>query len=226
MSRYFAHDTDFVIGFSPYEIPLPKSIIHHFQAIDSLSLAALAAGSTGWNSPATCNGRNLAYRKSLFQKVDGFSSIDRFESGDDDLFLNVIKQKTDAKISYALVPDLIVPTKMLNSFQHFFYQRIRHASKGLHYGWKKTSLFTILYLYNVALFVGAPIALFQNQLLQYGFLLFLKWLGEFIILTIFALQMKRLNYLKIFPLAALFHIPYVVIFGILGTFFKFQWKKD
>ena len=175
ISDFFTEKTDFVIGFSPYEIPSPRSIVHYFQAIDSLSLAALAAGSTGWNSPATCNGRNLAYRKSLFLQVDGFSSIDQFESGDDDLFLNVIKQNTDAKISYALAPGLIVPTKMLDSFEHFFYQRIRHASKGLHYGWKKTSIFSLLYLYNVGLFVGALIALFQNQLPWYGILLFIKW---------------------------------------------------
>ena len=45
-----------------------------------------------------------------------------------------------------------------------------------------------------------------------------------LLLLIFALHMKRLKMLRAFPLAAVLHVPYVILFGALGQFVKFHWK--
>jgi cellulose synthase/poly-beta-1,6-N-acetylglucosamine synthase-like glycosyltransferase len=224
MVSYFERDIGMVIGFSPYETPAIKSLGHAFQALDAIALAALTAGTTGWQKPATCNGRNLAYRKSLFQSVGGFSKIKHFVSGDDDLFLKIVQQYTDTKIAYAYSPFLAVPTRFLNSKKHFFQQRIRHASKGFAYNPGKIIVLAGAYVYNCMILLSLPIALSQKWILfwvPFG----IKSGFELALLLIFAYRMKRHKTLWFFPLAEIMHIPYVVIFGALGPLLKVQWKK-
>jgi len=75
MVSYFETDVGLVAGFSPLEKAGEKTIFSRLMTLDSLSLAAMAAGSFGLSKPLTCNGRNLAYRKETYQSVDGFKEI-------------------------------------------------------------------------------------------------------------------------------------------------------
>ena len=224
MVSYFEKDIGMVIGFSPYENPAIKTLGHAFQALDAIALAALTAGTTGWQKPATCNGRNLAYRKSLFQSVEGFSKIKHFVSGDDDLFLKIVQQHTDTKIAYAYSPFLAVPTRFLNSQKLFFQQRIRHASKGFAYNPGKIIVLTGAYVFNCMILLALPLAMSQKW--------FFFWVPfaiksgfELALLLIFSYRMERHKTLWFFPLAEILHIPYVVIFGALGPLLKVQWKR-
>jgi cellulose synthase/poly-beta-1,6-N-acetylglucosamine synthase-like glycosyltransferase len=220
MVRHFDVNVGLVIGFSPYELPALQGIGGRLLAIDALSLAALSAGSSGWGRPATCSGRNLAYRKCVFNEVGGFKDVEQFMSGDDDLFLKLVVQKTRWQIRYAGSAATIVPTLMLSSVRQFIQQRIRHASKGFHYGWRMTAILTGAWLYN-ALLLGL---LFTSLCNQVVLLWSIKALAELVLLTGFAYRMQRLRYLTIWPLAALLHVPYVVVFGALGPFTKYRWK--
>lgn len=224
MVSYFEKDIGMVIGFSPYEKPAIRSLGHAFQALDAIALAALTAGTAGWQQPATCNGRNLAYRKSLFQSVGGFSKIKHFVSGDDDLFLKIVQQYTDIKIAYAYSPLLAVPTRFLDSQKHFFQQRLRHASKGFAYNPGKILVLAGAYVFNCTILLALPLALSQKWFffwVPFG----IKSGFELALLLIFSYRMKRQKTLWFFPLAEILHIPYVVIFGALGPLLKVQWKR-
>ena len=222
--RRFDPETGMVIGFSPYERPSIKSIPAKFLALDALSLAAIAAGTSGWGMPATCNGRNLGYRKSVFQQVGGFEKIKQFASGDDDLFLKLVLKYTDWKIRYVLDPELAVPTIMLSNIRQFFHQRMRHASKGLHYEAAKILLLILVYLYNLLL-LAAILGLVAGQSLWLLFPLVIKFVADFVLLFTFATFMHKRFYLTIFPLASIVHLFYVTIFGALGQLKWFKWKE-
>ncbi len=225
MVSQFTPDVGLVAGYSPCEIPPPTDIFSWLLALDTISLAAVAAGSSGWNYMATCNGRNLAYRKSVFFQVNGFSNIREFMSGDDDLLLQQIQKHTGWKTRYVLDPDAVVPTKKLGSFIQFFHQRIRHASKGLAYTKYKIAVLAAVYLFNLLLFLSVPAELLGIFSASVAIVcLLLKSTIEFVFLTVFAVRMKRTKYLAVFPLAEILHIPYVVVFGALGQRLKFEWK--
>ena len=227
MTNYFTPSVGTVIGFSPYELPRLNSLWEHLLALDSLSLAALAAGTAGWARPATCNGRNLAYRKEVFEQVGGFEDIKQFVSGDDDLFLRLVTQKTQWQVRYAYDAELVVPTKLLTSWRQFYHQRVRHASKGRSYGWRATVVLSTAYLYNLLLLTALFLALIVPPLL-FVFLvaLIVKSLAEFLLLYIFARRTRRTSYLRFFPLAAVLHSVYIVAFGALGQLGKFRWKDQ
>jgi cellulose synthase/poly-beta-1,6-N-acetylglucosamine synthase-like glycosyltransferase len=220
MVRHFDKNVGLVIGFSPYERPAVHGIGARLIAIDSLSLAALSAGSSGWGRPATCSGRNLAYRKCVYEQVGGFRDISQFLSGDDDLFLKLVAQKTNWQIRYAYSAATIVPTLMLKSVRQFVQQRIRHASKGFHYGWRMTSILTCAWIFNALLLILLFTSLWPQVLVMWS----IKALAELALLFAFAKKMKRLSHLAIWPLAVLLHVPYVVVFGALGPFTKYSWK--
>jgi cellulose synthase/poly-beta-1,6-N-acetylglucosamine synthase-like glycosyltransferase len=221
----FTQNVGMVIGYSPYEIPSPKSLTSKLIGLDAMALAALAAGTSGWGRPATCNGRNLAYKRDVYEKLNGFSGIDQFVSGDDDLFLKKVLQNK-IKVRYACAPHLVVPTKLLTGWKQFINQRLRHASKGFHYSPKQVTSLTLLYLYYLLLLICIPIGFI------YGFwqlalsALLVKSIGEFILLFFFAFFIKRQYLMTVFPLAVLLYIPYVVVFGLLGQFLSFEWKGE
>lgn len=222
MAACFTPQTGMVIGYSSYELPASRSIAAKLLALDALSLAAVAAGTTGWRIPATCNGRNLAYRKSVFEQVGGFEKIKQFASGDDDLFLKLVLQFTDWEIRYALDHELVVPTGMLKNLRQFINQRTRHASKGFHYEPLKIAGLFTLYFFNVLIVFGLVFMANMQYipLACFGF----KVLAEFAILHLFAGIMRRRRFLTVFPLAMILHPLYIVIFGALGQTKKFKWK--
>ncbi|HPG40793.1 MAG TPA: glycosyltransferase [bacterium] len=222
MVACFTPQTGMVIGYSSYELPAPRSIAARLLALDALSLAAVAAGTTGWGKPATCNGRNLAYRKSVYEQVGGFEKIKQFVSGDDDLFLKLVLKYTDWEIRYGLDAKLVVPTSMLKNLRQFVYQRTRHASKGFHYELAKIAGLFILYFFNVLVIFGLvfmanmqyiPLACYSAKIL-----------AEFGILYRFAGIMRRRHFLTVFPLAMILHPLYIAVFGALGQTKKFKWK--
>ncbi|MBN2413849.1 glycosyltransferase [candidate division KSB1 bacterium] len=223
--QYFSSETGMVIGFSPNELPSLNSITAKLLALDSLSLAAVAAGTTGWCVPATCNGRNLAYRKIVFKQVGGFEKIKQYASGDDDLFLKLVLTGTKWKIQYALEEQLAVPTKKLTNFRQFFNQRLRHASKGFHYEPIKIIILFFVYIFNFILLFNLFYLI--NYFSYIPLVCFaMKSLAELLILYIFAVRIKRRHYLSIFPLASVLHLFYVVFFGALGQLKKFKWKDN
>ena len=223
--RLFTNDVGMVIGFSPCELPRLSFPVGDLLAIESLSLAAVAAGTSGLGYPATCNGRNLAYRKKVYEQVGGFDKIQNFVSGDDDLLLKLV-QASSWKIQYAYDRRLVVPTKAVKNLRQFGNQRLRHASKGFHYHTGKVIGLILVYLYNVMIFFAVPLALFQNLSAWVPiFFIGLKAASEFILLCRFAAAMDRLHYMPIFPIAELLHVPYVVIIGALGPLKKFKWKE-
>jgi len=222
----FHHEVGMVVGYSPYEIPQPTTLGQRFLALESLSLAALAAGTTGLGRPATCTGRNLGYRKSVWLQVNGFEPIAGFVSGDDDLFLKQVLDRTSWRIVYALDPGAIVPTRLLASGKAFFRQRLRHASKGFYYGWNMSCILALAWLYNLLLLVCAISSLFSPALSLW---VWAAWTGkaaaELLLLIRFARPMQRLQTLATFPQAEVAHVLYVVLFGALGPLTRVRWKE-
>ena len=225
MVRYFEPDVGFVAGFSPLDLYEKRTILSRFMLIDSLSLAAVSAGSFGLNLPLTCNGRNLAYRRQAFEQVGGFDKIGHFISGDDDLLMHLIKNETEWKLTYAFDPQCVVHARPPQNFQQFANQRIRHASKGKHYARKIVLLLSAIYLYNFLLVLYFVGSIFASQLIWLWLASFsMKGMLDFVLMARFAARYRAINFLTSFPWASLLHPFYITIFGIWGQFGKFSWK--
>jgi len=227
MIRYFENDVGLVAGFSPLDRFYRSSVLGKLITLDSLSLAALAAGSFGAGFPLTCNARNLAFRKSAYLQIGGYEEIGQLVSGDDDLFLHLLRQKTDWRMRYAIETEAVVPSNPPTNFKTFINQRIRHASKGRYYSLGMKLGLAAVYLFNVALFISFLLSFWNTYyLLLFAISFLLKSFTEFLLIQKMAAIIFYKKYLKYFPLAALLHIPYIVIFGLWGQLGKFSWKGE
>ena len=223
MVSFFEKDTGVVAGFSPLNLNASASILHRFVTLEAMALAAVAAGSIGIGMPLTCSGRNLAYRKSVFQEVGGFQRIGALTSGDDDLFLHQVRDHTSWRIRYATDPESFVPSAPAKSMRHFSHQRRRHASKGFHYHWFMVLGLMCVYLFNVMLLT----ALFFPSVYPVFLPVFgIKSALEFVFLFKASKQFHQAGILRFFPLAMCFHFVYVAIFGLWGQFGRFRWKTE
>lgn len=227
MVSYFEPDVGLAAGFSPLESNENHNIIHRLFTLDSLTLSAVAAGTFGLGKPLTCNGRNLGYRKETFDSVGGFKQIYKFVSGDDDLFLHLVRQQTSWKFRYAIDRQSLVHSKVPETVKDFMNQRVRHASKGRHYPAWFTMVLAAVYLLNLNLVLLIPISFFNNCAFAclLGCLL-IKSLGEFILVYRIADLFDFKKILAVFPLAVILHPFYIVIFGLWGQFGKFHWKDE
>ncbi len=76
-------------------------------------------------------GRNLIYKKQLFQRANGFKKHEDLASGDDDLFINEVASKDNVGI--VLDEDTFMYSPAKKSWKEYFRQKSRHLSTGRRY---------------------------------------------------------------------------------------------
>ena len=159
--RFFDSKTGMVIGFSPWVGK--NSLLHKIIHIDSLAAGFVAAGTAGLNAPVTCTGRNIGYRRVVFDEVNGFAPIEKSVSGDDDLFLQLVRKKTNWKIRYANVPESVVPSRHNFKWRNFLKQKRRHLSAGKFYRPSSQLGYGLFHISNLFLWTAPLIALFGKE---------------------------------------------------------------
>jgi cellulose synthase/poly-beta-1,6-N-acetylglucosamine synthase-like glycosyltransferase len=129
---------------APVVIHCGPSVLEVFQALDFMVLQGITGASVHKNVLNMCNGANLAYERAAFVEVGGFSGADHIASGDDMLLMQKISDRYPGRLHYLKSNEAIVMTDPAASWKEFFNQRIRWASKALHY--KSPRIFLILLL--------------------------------------------------------------------------------
>lgn len=160
MVQHFSTETEIVLGYGAFEKQkgFLNKLIRFDNFLNSLQFLSFAlAGRTYMG-----NGRNLAYKKSLFFKMKGFASHYHIEAGDDDLFVNEAATKHNSKIEVSINTHTI--SRVKRTFKGWVWQKRRHSSTFKRYNSQsKLSLLTIrfsLYLLFAA-FITLLILQFQ-----------------------------------------------------------------
>jgi cellulose synthase/poly-beta-1,6-N-acetylglucosamine synthase-like glycosyltransferase len=216
-----------VCGHSPYH---PRqTFLQKILALDFFSLAAVSAAGIGIDMPLTCTGGNLAYRRRAYYAIGGFEKIASFVSGDDDLLLHEMHRHKPGKILYLTEPAAAVPTAPPASWRQFFWQRIRFASKGMHYKSRMTVGLVAAYVMNFLLAAGPLAAVVLGKWNLLGSLLAL-WSAKAVIELLFLQRAAQLfgenRLLRYFFIASILHPFYITVFGALGQFMSFRWKGE
>jgi cellulose synthase/poly-beta-1,6-N-acetylglucosamine synthase-like glycosyltransferase len=97
-------------------------------------------------------GRNLSYKKDLFLKNKGFSSINHIPGGDDDLFINKVSNKNNTRV--VIHPDAITLSEPKKKFGDWIRQKNRHFTTSKYY---KSSHKFLLGLYSFSHFLFYPL---------------------------------------------------------------------
>jgi biofilm PGA synthesis N-glycosyltransferase PgaC len=211
---------------APVRMVSLNTVLGFFQRLDFLVLQGITGASVFSNLHTMCNGANLAYEKSAFLEVNGFDGVDHIPSGDDLLLMEKISRHFPNKISYLKNKAAIVTTPTEPGWKPFLNQRVRWASKAMHY--KDRRLFLILlttYLVNLGIVaLGVLCIVFPFYTWIFVLFLMMKILAEYplVISACSFFGEKLLVYL--FPLFQPLHVIYTLFAGWLGTFGSYTWK--
>lgn len=139
-------------------------------------------------------GRNLSYRKDLFLRSKGFSSINHIPSGDDDLFIN--KAATKNNTTVVIDPDAITRSIPKTTWKSWLRQKSRHYTTAKYYKPKHKFL---LGLYFATQFIYYP--LFAAAIIWYDWRLVLPVFGlRFLLQAVVLLKsMKKMDEKDLWP---------------------------
>jgi len=223
INLHFTNETDIVAGYS--YVHYKNKFFELLKNLERSSIFAVIAGSFSWNWGITITAGNMAYRKELYKKVNGFENIGNIKSGDDVLMIQRMN-KYARKMKFMFNKNSFVKTGRKTSIESQIHQETRRGSKWQYYSFsvKIMTLFIfIYYLIFSCCLISYFFAGFSTTNLIY--LLLLKLIPELLLLTSFLIKVKKLKLMWVFPIAELIYIPYFVIFGLKGTFGKFKWKE-
>ncbi len=145
-------------------------------------------------------GRNLSYKKEVFIRNKGFSSINQLPSGDDDLFINQVANKYNTAIVIDKEAHTLSEPK--TSLHDWMNQKYRHYTTSKYY---KLSHATLLAFYAISQFLVYPVLITAIILTQQYLLLGILWGIRMIVQgTILRSTMKKLNELDLWPWFILF----------------------
>lgn len=195
-----------------------------FQQMDLSGLIGITAGSIMWNFPVMANGANLAFEKKVFEAVNGYKGNEHLPGGDDIMLLLKIEKQYPESIQFLKCSDVAVTTKTVNNLNEFYNQRIRWISKSGKFGdWKITAVLALSYCFNAFVIAGFFIGNWKLMLLSITIMM-LKWLVEFYLVCSASKFLQHSFSVFHYVWCNIAHQLYVVVFGLLGTTVKFEWK--
>ncbi len=194
------------------------SIINNIQIIEFASLVGSGACAMFIQKPNMCNGANLTYLKSVFYEVNGFAGNEDLASGDDEFLMHKIAEKYPDEVKFLKDTNTIVKTHAHSSWQSFYNQRKRWASKWKHYNnWQTTALAVFVFVANLVV----PLT-FSLWFLDYiptkvlFSILSLKFSAEFAFLSLVISFLHKKSLIWLIPFVQIIYPLYVVFFGLVA----------
>ncbi|RMG72865.1 MAG: glycosyltransferase [Bacteroidetes bacterium] len=225
MVDHFGADTALVSG--PVRLRAQPHWLEEIQALESMGLVAIGAGSLAAGAPNMANGANMAYRREAFLAVDGFAGTESVASGDDELLLQKIARLKGRKLRFAKCRDAIVETRALSDWGRLKAQRLRWVSKARAYLNRRVNVVQVIaYLAFLAYPVVLGLAIWNPAYwLLLAELLVLKWVSDLLLMYQAAKFFHTFPLLKRLPLLELLYTPYVLWVGLAGNLVKhYSWK--
>ena len=221
---YFTNETGMVVGLAPLK---PTAwILSPFACIDTIFGSLIAYGSLGWNHAVTCTGRNFAYRKQLFQEINGFSGIDQILTGDDDLFMMKVARKTNWRIRFMPDPDSTVLSSAPFGWRHFITQRKRHISASKYFSIPVKIGFSLIYFSKLFMFLFLLLVCIMklNGIIPLT-LIISAYLITFILLMIIGLKTRQCRMLIFYPIWEIYYLLGNLFLAPLGFFSRISWGE-
>jgi poly-beta-1,6-N-acetyl-D-glucosamine synthase len=216
MMSGFEEGKDIVLGVAPLQSKgLLGGLIHYENVFTALNYLGRALR----GRPYMGVGRSLAYTKSIYHSVQGFSSHHHIPAGDDDLFVQSVAHSKNTAV--VIEPMAFIDSKGPKDFAAYWRQKMRHLWVGKFYKAKVSLALSVLPLVNILFWLGIILYFFMSSTWLYPTLfLLVKLVPEWIIFY----RKSRLLDMNIaapyYPLWNLFHSFWYLFVGIKAFFKK------
>jgi len=198
MSSQFTAEKTIVLGYGAYE-KIPSSFLNKLIRFETLLTAVQYFSWARAGRPYMGVGRNLAYKREEFFKVNGFIDHMKIRSGDDDLFINQAAKGSNTTICYA--PDSFTYSMPKTSFKEWFTQKRRHVSTAQHYKSSDKFQLGLFYFSQLLFLILATVLLaFQFQWMIVLGIVGFRYLFSWITLGMSAGKLREKDVMYWFPI--------------------------
>jgi len=209
-SNYDNEKTQIVLGYSPYiQEPGVLNYLIRFETFyTALQYFSLALS----GMPYMGVGRNLSYRRSLFINNKGFSSHYHISSGDDDIFINQVAQRSNVKIEIDKGAQMLTYPK--TTFIDWIKQKRRHFTTYPYYKKRNKFVLGTFAITNILFYMlFAALMLLKYNIVIIASLFILRLITQ---LVIFKKSTNKLSERKLLLFSPIFEILITVINPLLA----------
>lgn len=198
MTAHFTERKTIVLGYGKIE-KVKKSFLNKLVRFETLLTAVTYFSWAKHGKPYMGVGRNLAYKKSEFFKVNGFIDHMNVRSGDDDLFINQAATADNTTIAYTTASFTTSDAK--KTYKEWFRQKRRHVSTAKYYHFFDKAHLALFYITQIAFFTLAVVLLsFQFQWMIVLGLISFRYLFAWLSLGFGAGNLKEKDLMYWFPI--------------------------
>ncbi len=222
IARKVEPQTELVLGLGPYR--LYPSLLNAFQSFETAYAALQYIGFARLGMPYMGVGRNLAYKKSFFERAKGFDRFAERLSGDDDLLVNANAQASNTALMMS--PESWTWSEPKMSWSAWFKQKNRHLSASPAYSIQSKLALGIFHFSHLAgnIFWLTEFFLAPTNLFLWTVLLSRVLMG-WILWGAVKPSFDRERLLMLYPLLDFLFFLYNLIFVPIGTIRKPSWTK-
>ena len=193
MQDGYKEGTEIVLGYGAYK--KRPGLINKLIRFETFQTALQYFSYALAGVPYMGVGRNLSYKKDVFLRNKGFSSINQIPSGDDDLFINQVANSKNTAI--VIDHDAHTLSEPKKTFNEWMNQKYRHYTTSKYY--KKSHAF-LLGLYAISQFLVYPLLIAALIISKEYIVLLSAWsLRALLQGIILRSTMKKLNELDLWP---------------------------
>ena len=221
MTGYFKPDVSMVLGYSP--LAQGKGFLYRLLQFDNLFSAIASAAPVKLGYPFTSVGRNLAYRKKIYEDAGGFLALKKFKSGDDVHLTERFRYLSTGKIDFCADPATFVETRLLKRIAAVFQQQIRKNSKTLIMSAGSVLISLLIFSYYMMM-ISYPLLL-PGSVLLWSIMMIVKFVLEFIDLRKAAHVFRQKDLMGWIPLMQIIYPFHILLFSAIGVFQVYRWKK-
>ncbi|WP_031427418.1 glycosyltransferase family 2 protein [Flavimarina sp. Hel_I_48] len=199
-----------------------SSFLNLFQQLDFLSLQGATMGAFGIKKPFLCNGANLAFCRSDFFRLGGYTGNEDIASGDDLLMMQKFLEDNPDIVGYLKSKNSIVKTQAQTSWHQLINQRKRWAAKASKYKNRVAMLVSwAVFLANFAFILA--IFYLKTSVFLTSIVLF-KILIDFVIIALAASFFGKKSYLFGYLGSFLIYPFFTIYIAVSSQFQSFDWK--
>ncbi|MBN8838120.1 MAG: glycosyltransferase [Sphingobacteriia bacterium] len=215
MQDAYDDNTEIVLGYGAYH--KKPGLLNKLIRFETFHTALQYLSYTLAGIPYMGVGRNLSYKREVFLRNKGFSSINQIPSGDDDLFINQVANRKNTRI--VIEKDAHTLSEPKRTWKSWMNQKFRHYTTSKYYKPKHKfllGLYSFSFFFIYPLFIATAILYnWQLALIAYG----VRFLVQ---AAVWFFSMKKLNEKDLFPFFLFFDIW---MFFYYFLFVPALWKK-
>lgn len=217
MASGFSDGKDIVLGYSPYE--KKSGLLNALIRYETFTTALNCFGFAIKGKTYMGVGRNLAYTRSIYEKVQGFSAHAHIPAGDDDLFV----QSAAAPKNVALIlhSEGFAISSPKTSFKSWWKQKLRHLWVGKFYTGRIKNRLAVLpaiqFFFSSISLVWLPVA---SHFWYPIVFIVIKWMPEWYVKGRKAQLFMCKDLVVLFPVLSMIHQVIYLFTGIAAFFAK------